>query len=217
MENTQKVRDSLQRAPSNREQAEAMGWIDANYHEANPWHGQSKKKPVFSLGKPLPRVTRWPKESGNAAITTRPPVKSSEDLAELGEAVSRTEPNAEKEASTAEGGSSKKRRTAAGVSHGDRRNDAGLPVFEYQPRDDSTTRRERTNDTADTKKSNRSNPNFGIDSEPIGQREHNDVEEGEKDPNELRNWWARVRAKHPEPLAEFLAVRFPRPLAYLMV
>ncbi|KAI0849621.1 hypothetical protein F5Y00DRAFT_261406 [Daldinia vernicosa] len=47
--------------------------------------------------------------------------------------------------------------------------------------------------------------NYGIDSEPLGQREHGDVEEGDRDPDEFRNWWARIRAKHPEPLAEFLA------------
>ncbi|XXH05606.1 Peroxisomal membrane protein PAS20 [Hypoxylon texense] len=205
MEDTQKPRNGLQKAPSSREKAEALGWVDPDYYEANPWHGQSKNKPVFSLGKPLPRVTRWPKGPGNV-VTTKPPVISPEDLAELGEAASNTDnTDAEKVVSRTQSGSPKKRRTAAGISHGDRRNDAGQPVFEYQPRDDSATRRERTNDTNNTKKSNRDNPNFGIDSEPIGQREHDDVEEGEKDPNELRNWWARVRAKHPEPLAEFLA------------
>lgn len=48
-------------------------------------------------------------------------------------------------------------------------------------------------------------PSYKIDGEPLGQQERSEVEEGERDPDELRNWWARLRAKHPEPLAEFLA------------
>ncbi|GME24059.1 aquaporin-like protein [Neofusicoccum parvum] len=48
------------------------------------------------------------------------------------------------------------------------------------------------------------NTEWAIDAEPIGRSEKEEAETGEKDPNELRNWWARIRAKHPEPLAEFL-------------
>ncbi|KAF2137994.1 uncharacterized protein K452DRAFT_311781 [Aplosporella prunicola CBS 121167] len=48
------------------------------------------------------------------------------------------------------------------------------------------------------------NTKWAIDAEPIGQAEKDEAEEGEVDPDELRNWWARIRAKHPEPLAEFL-------------
>ncbi|KAJ6437120.1 C6 transcription factor [Purpureocillium lavendulum] len=46
---------------------------------------------------------------------------------------------------------------------------------------------------------------FALDAEPIGHQEREEVEEGFQDPDELRNWWARFRARHPEPLAEFLA------------
>ena len=48
---------------------------------------------------------------------------------------------------------------------------------------------------------------FALDAEPIGHREREEVEEGFRDPDELRNWWASFRARHPELLAEFLAVR----------
>ncbi|KAI1774702.1 aquaporin-like protein [Hypoxylon cercidicola] len=206
---TQKVREKLQKAqyaPSSRERIEAQGWVDAHYREANPWYGQTNKKPVFSLGKALPRITRWSKvRPGDAVPITKPRAKSPEDLAELGEVVSNTEfPDAEKEVGIVQSDGSNARRTAAGVTHGDRYNDAGQPVFEYHP-EDGSTRRERTSNTTNTRKSNGSNPNFGIDSEPLGQREHDEVEEGDRDPNEFRNWWARIRAKHPEPLAEFLA------------
>lgn len=47
---------------------------------------------------------------------------------------------------------------------------------------------------------------WAIDAEPVGQNEKDEAETGEVDPDELRNWWARIRAKHPEPLAEYLCV-----------
>lgn len=46
---------------------------------------------------------------------------------------------------------------------------------------------------------------FQIDGDRIGgTREGNAVEEGRIDPNAMRNKWARIRAKYPETLAEFL-------------
>ncbi|KAI1205390.1 aquaporin-like protein [Annulohypoxylon truncatum] len=39
----------------------------------------------------------------------------------------------------------------------------------------------------------------------IDESNDDEVEQEEKDPKKLQNWWARVRAKHPEPTAEFLA------------
>ncbi|KAK7414107.1 hypothetical protein QQX98_007050 [Neonectria punicea] len=55
------------------------------------------------------------------------------------------------------------------------------------------------------KQQSNTQPDYKIDSEPLGQQEKPSVEAGETDPDELRNWWARFRARHPEPLAEFLA------------
>ncbi|KAI3392540.1 hypothetical protein diail_5511, partial [Diaporthe ilicicola] len=46
---------------------------------------------------------------------------------------------------------------------------------------------------------------FQIDADTHGgQREKDAVEEGRTDPNSMRNWWARFRAKYPELMAEFL-------------
>lgn len=57
---------------------------------------------------------------------------------------------------------------------------------------------------------------FQIDADVIGgQHEDDAVEEGKVDPNVMRNWWARLRAKYPEPLAEFLCVSLDD--VYLMV
>ncbi|KAK8032562.1 hypothetical protein PG990_002296 [Apiospora arundinis] len=47
---------------------------------------------------------------------------------------------------------------------------------------------------------------YKVDGEPMGESEDKLAREGKKDPNDLRNWWARFRAKYPEPLAEFLAL-----------
>lgn len=54
---------------------------------------------------------------------------------------------------------------------------------------------------------------YKVDGEPVGQTEDERARKGEIDPNELRNWWARLRAKYPEPMAEFLAVSDQRRLA----
>ncbi|KAJ4158112.1 uncharacterized protein LMH87_008652 [Akanthomyces muscarius] len=40
---------------------------------------------------------------------------------------------------------------------------------------------------------------------PLGHEELPEVEKRNQDPNELRNWWARIRARYPEPFAEFLS------------
>ncbi|KAI1137124.1 aquaporin-like protein [Hypoxylon sp. FL0543] len=199
------VPEKARKALRSRGEPDAEGWVDEEYYEENPWYRQAKKKPVFSLGRPLPRKVRWARKPAN--VPTKPAPKSSEELAELGEGGLNTYylSNIEKQDTTASQ-ASRARRTAAGVSHGDRYNDAGQPVFDYQPGEDNSTRRERTNDTQTTNQSRREdNRNYGIDSEPLGQREDDKVEQGERDPDELRNWWARIRAKHPEPLAEFLA------------
>lgn len=46
---------------------------------------------------------------------------------------------------------------------------------------------------------------FQIDADMHGgQREKDAAEEGRTDPNSMRNWWARFRAKYPELMAEFL-------------
>lgn len=46
---------------------------------------------------------------------------------------------------------------------------------------------------------------FQIDADTHGgQREKDAVEDGRTDPNSMRNWWARFRAKYPELMAEFL-------------
>lgn len=180
------------------------GWVDNEYRSENPWYGQTRRKPVFSLGKPLPHTSR------RAARSERGDIESQEDdsiyqvdLRSLNSRNIREQQTANPD--RADG----RRRKPAGVSHGGRRNDAGQPVFDYVPFDIGGHKNvdEGGEDTGRVEAESTPNkPSYAIDSEPIGKRECDEVEMGEKDPDELRNWWARVRAKHAEPLAEFLAV-----------
>lgn len=170
-------------------------WVDENYYTLNPWFDRGDKDPVFSLGRPLPRKVRWVKKPA-----TKDTNKSKLEMAELGEVRSK-----EQSINTGDGNqdSQGQRRTAGGVSHGDKINDAGQPVFDYQP---SNEDRKENLRQPNNSRSHEDGPDFGIDSEPLGKQEHQDSEEEDVDPNEYRNWWARFRAKNPEPLAEFLAV-----------
>ncbi|KAI0389457.1 aquaporin-like protein [Xylariaceae sp. FL0594] len=187
-------------------------WVDDDYYADNPWFDQQRRKPVFSLGAPLPRKTRWSRKEQR--YVTRPAGEgtSKEELAELGEVspeqspIPATEDAKNGDGDKHESAQRKKqpRRTSQGVTHGDRYNDADQPVFDYNPEGEDTASTRHAQHT-EKSKNEEDKPSYGIDSEPIGRRENEEAEEGDEDPNEYRNWWARVRAKHPEPLAEFLA------------
>ncbi|RYO94678.1 hypothetical protein DL766_007972 [Monosporascus sp. MC13-8B] len=131
------------------------GWVDDDDYAENPWYGQAKKKPVFGLGRPLPRISRRAKKPQKVEV------ESPEDLAEAGQAG--LEPvesrGTRKQRTKSSAKSGKYRMTNAGAAHNRKRNDGGQPVFDY--------------------------PKFGIDSEPLGKREDDKAEEGEQDPNEL--------------------------------
>ncbi|RYO96729.1 hypothetical protein DL764_007415 [Monosporascus ibericus] len=179
------------------------GWVDDDYYAENPWYGQAKTKPIFSLGRPLPRISRRAKKPQKAEA------EIPEDLAEAGQGG--LEPvesrNIRKQRTKSSTKSGKCRMTNAGAAHNQKRNDGGQPIFDYVPYDNSDGDGEGyedvSEDEADDDRHNK--PKFGIDSEPLGKREDDKAEEGKQNPDELRNWWARIRAKHPEPLAEFLA------------
>lgn len=190
--------------------AERLGWIDEEYFERNPWHNQGKKKPVFSLGGTLPRVVRGPRKPKQTQT------RANEDLAERGEVDGETgEPQPAHRSQTHESSQDPPAtHTAAGTAHNDKRNYAGQPVFDYTPgQPDSHQPQDQTQEQTPTDSDDGGSPDYKIDGEPLGKREADEVEEDE-DPNEYRNWWARMRAKHPEPLAEFLAVSLPRTLQY---
>ncbi|KAI1267621.1 aquaporin-like protein [Xylariaceae sp. FL1019] len=174
-------------------------WIDEAYYRDNPWHDQEHKKPIFSLGAPLPRKARQKANKPNGEDTDAAS-KPKDELAELGQVPSSV---SSLDTEHPEQRSQPLRRTVNGVTHGDKYNDAGQPVFDYMPENSHDEKKEEDERVNTGSRQNR--PGFGIDSEPLGQTEQDEVEEGNVDPNEYRNIWARIRAKHPEPLSEFLA------------
>ncbi|KAK7752273.1 hypothetical protein SLS62_005809 [Diatrype stigma] len=188
--------------------AERQGWVDEDYIEENPWYGESHNKPVFSLGKPLPHTSRFrnkmqkkkPKKAqkdDEADLEKGPPSETQAQRAPRKKSVRIADDTSGADAPEQQGRSS----TEAGKAHTSKRNDAGQPVYDYQPhKTDSQRETEGDNDV-----DNEDGKKYKVDGEPVGQTEDDEAEEGKQDPNELRNWWARVRAKYPEPCAEFLA------------
>ncbi|KAH6652553.1 aquaporin-like protein [Truncatella angustata] len=169
-----------------------LSWIDDEYIKQNPWHDKSKDKPVFSLGGPLPHIARGSKKHKNGRGLTN------EELAERGELQSDksgSEQHLRSPSTQPINRDQGARTTVAGTDHGGGRNAGGQPVFDY-------THGQGSHSPSNT---DNTQPEFKIDGEPLGKREHDDVVNEDKNPDEYRNWWAKVRAKHPEPLAEFLA------------
>ncbi|KAM0541889.1 hypothetical protein ACHAPJ_013035 [Fusarium lateritium] len=189
---------------------------EEGYYQENPWFGEASKKPVFSLGKPLPHKVRR-----KAVKPVKPDGKVDEEMAISKEESTNDHPS-RYTSRTASGQpyrmqapgnmtpreiqNQQSRTTAAGVAHNEKRNDADQPVFDYVPGQTTPSHYGATASKTQSHQSNKhTQPDYKIDGEPLGQQEQPSVEAGEADPNEFRNWWARLRAKHPEPLAEFLA------------
>ncbi|RBR08468.1 uncharacterized protein FIESC28_10268 [Fusarium coffeatum] len=187
------------------------------YYQENPWFGEQDKKPIFSLGKPLPHKVRR-----KVLKPIKPDGKIDEEMAIVKEEsanethpgyTSRTNSGQPYRMQTQSSLQSRdmqrqqSRTTAAGVAHNDKRNDAGQPVFDYVPSEAQATpgHRDPASRVESRQDRNTSQPEHKVDGEPLGHQEKPCVESGEADPNEMRNWWARIRARHPEPLAEFLA------------
>ncbi|CAJ2505697.1 Uu.00g130910.m01.CDS01 [Anthostomella pinea] len=173
-----------------------QGWVDDEYYDTNPWYGKGKEKPVFSLGKPLPHKSRaWSKKK-------QPKKKPSEADPEKGEAgVSPKKSKKGKRVQIAEGEDQEMM-----GKDGPNQNGAGSPpIYDHQPWETDF----RVPDLNAGGGSRKRGPGYEegskykVDGEPVGQTKDDEAEEGETDPEDLRNWWARMRAKYPEPLAEF--------------
>ncbi|KAI0477596.1 aquaporin-like protein [Xylariaceae sp. FL0804] len=186
---------------------ERQGYVPDDYYEHNPWYGKPKSKPVYSLGKPLPHKTRgWKKpslaqkkkkqngadpEKGEGGTQARPPPRK-------GKSVRIADDADESEGMMGQDGGARKT------------NDAGQPIYDHQPWD-VDFKVPDLNAGQGGQNGSRKGPGyedgskFKVDGEPVGQKEDPEAEEPDKDPDDYRNWWARFRAKYPEPLAEFLA------------
>lgn len=147
---------------------------DEDYLKKNPWHGKPKDKPHFNLGEPLPHKVRWNQQ---ARTKTQQQQQDEEDVEQ----------------------GMRRRPTAGSQQQGTTDAD----------RSDDTLQETRRTETAATHKTEQDQgtdmaKKFQIDADRIGgQREDDAVEDGDIDPNTMRNYWARLRAKYPETVAEF--------------
>ncbi|KAK8046121.1 hypothetical protein PG996_014185 [Apiospora saccharicola] len=158
---------------------EKQGWVDDDYYEGNPWYDQPRDKPVYSLGKPLPHRMRG--ASGKKKKQKKSSKKSKDEAsaAEEGQAGQQQQqpPNKNQRQSSGHNDDDGDQQGNEKDNHQNRGDRGGL-----EPGD-----------------------KYKVDGEPMGVTEDKLARDGKKDPNDLRNWWARFRAKYPEPLAEFLA------------
>lgn len=177
---------------------------EEEYREQNPWHDQAKDKPVFSLATPLPHP-----ENDYAERNPWNEKSKEKPVFSLGEPLPRTV---------------RQRRHAEAVAKQEQEDvEQGLrrpPTKDDQ--DDATPATDETDETDETLQEARPTPSrtshkgeqdqgtdmahkFQVDADRIGgKRDGEAVEQGKVDPNAMRNNWARIRAKYPEPLAEFL-------------
>ncbi|KAI0142662.1 aquaporin-like protein [Xylariaceae sp. FL1272] len=170
------------------------GWVDEGYYEQNPWYGEKKKKPVYSLGGPLPHRNRFGKGKKNK----KGGAKGGPDL-EKGEgqksSSKRTENHRQTSDETLGGGNGDDVEYHEGTGKTTQNNPWDVDFREGMP-----------GHSAEKAPGYEDGSKYKVDGEPVGQREDDEAEEGETNPDELRNWWARLRNKYPEPLAEFLCV-----------
>ncbi|KAK8159534.1 aquaporin-like protein [Phyllosticta citrichinensis] len=225
--------------------------IEDDYYKVNPWYGAGPDKPIFGLGKPLPRKVRWKSnadriqeedakeadlEKGNSRPQTQERPRSSarstasRDARPDSQHQPQSQPDLSKEQSRPKSGGSDSierpkpgRRVTFGTPNstqqapekqeqpGNRPQTAEtIPEERESPEDkDRSSKKQSHSDNMQTYdpslgQAENDNAEWAIDAEPIGQREADAAVEGNADPNELRNWWAKLRAKHPEPMAEFL-------------
>ena len=228
-------RPLLHRAPQPTSEYPQRGWANAQYYNDNPWYGEAKERPIFSLGKPLPHIvrrrTKRPAKSVERGdleqgIWTNQPIDDEAvqdgevDTGPVGPVASNlTNRTSRTQAIPTHRDIQRQqsRTTAAGVAHSEKRNDAGQPVFDYVPGEAERVEQPPAHETTRTRTSTNperqmsrvteltTGPSHKVDGEPLGHQERPEVEQGFKDPDEMRNRWARFREKHREPLAEFLA------------
>lgn len=180
---------------------ERQGWVDDDYYDSNPWYGQAKEKPVYSLGRPLPHKSRFQKKKEAEAQQNGDVEKGQ------GGMKSKASRKGKRVQIADNGDDSQQQMLNRGGTGGQsmRRNDSGQPIYDHQPWDADFRVPDLTTSQGEKAPEDREGENYNVGGERIGQREDDEAEEGQRDPNDLRNWWARMRAKNPEPLAEFAA------------
>ncbi|KAI0015197.1 aquaporin-like protein [Xylariomycetidae sp. FL0641] len=177
-----------------------QGWVDDDYYNDNPWYGKPRDKPVFSLGRPLPHKSRFRRKKvsrkGNKDKQQQQAAGEDRDV-EKGQGGVESKPSKkEKRVQIADGeGDQMMTRNSQQV---DSPWDVDFRVPDLTGQGDGAKEETKASGYEDGSK-------YKVDGEPLGQREDDEAADPDKDPDDLRNWWARLRNKYPEPLAEFAA------------
>jgi aquaglyceroporin related protein, other eukaryote len=199
------------------------------YYDQNPWYGQPKARSVYSLGKPLPHKVRFSKKqkkpkfgkpSKKSKKEEQDPEKGEVDHSEASDVqVTAPQDNSGQQAEGLEAkdhrDNEKDREAYLDTVSAARAGVQGIPGEEN--RKSTFGHQSLFNDGFNMTTDGSNLPSFsqgegtlgdkwGTTRDPIGQRESDEAEVEGQNPDELRNWWARMRAKYPEPFSEFLAV-----------
>lgn len=200
---------------------------DDDYYTQNPWYGQPKDRPVFGLGKPLPHKVRFQAKTKSNDVKNQSRKRNNVDV-EKGEGgpdkTSRKARGRSVRISDSAGQSSGTQRQDSKAAHSTKTSssdDFGKQRHGFEASHLTGNGTEVLDDTnpfngsfrlasfAHGNESDEGNlgEKWGQTGEPVGQREADEAEQGGENPNRYRNWWARTRAKYPEPFSEFLSVR----------
>ncbi|CAN8097968.1 unnamed protein product [Discula destructiva] len=176
------------------------------YREQNPWYDSPREKPLFSLGEPFPR--KGDKDHDDPYFSPPSADKKEKPVYSLGQPLPRTIRKGQRL-----GDENAQQPSEGDVEQGLRQRYPQQPDEEDAPNSLRPINTRQSAASARTKATHRGSQDqgtdmaqkFRIDADQVGgPPEVPSVEEGRKDPNSMRNKWARIRAKYPEPLAEFL-------------
>lgn len=169
------------------------------YRRRNPWHDQAKDKPVYSLGSPLPH-----KDEDYAAKNPWHEQPKEKPVFSLGEPLPRTIRHAKHEDAAAK---QEQEDVEQGLRRGPSREHQDTPATDQSDETlgDVRPSRSRASRRGSQDQGTDMAHKFRVDADQIGGKPDGEaVDRGQVDPNTMRNSWARIRAKYPEPLAEFL-------------
>lgn len=185
--------------------ARRKGRVDNDtYREQNPWHDTPREKPVFSLGEPLPRPgdDYQEKNPWHGKMREQPVFSLGEPLPHKVRRARQAKKDKQQQEEDVEQGM--RRRPTAGSQQPPQQYATTEPDHSDDTLQDAPRLQEGEAHKTDTDQGTDMAKKFQIDSDRIGgQREDDAVEDGDVDINTMRNYWARLRAKYPEPLAEF--------------
>lgn len=188
------------------------------YREQNPWYDSPRDKPLYSLGSPLPRKDDNEQENPQGGVPTagkkdRPVYSLGTPLPRRVRKVQKGDEDAAVPPAEDDVEQGLRRRPSHQPSqHPDQETpdsqETVNPVQALQGQQSLASMRTAKREEGHKRSQDQGTDmaqKFRVDGNRVGGAPDGiEAEEGRKDPNAMRNRWARIRAKYPEPLAEFL-------------